>query len=380
MNEWRPDPHGRFQHRLFVDGVPTTTVHDGQRQLSDATLASAMPPPPPLPPRPPMPSFNPPAFGAPTAARLAPAPFAPPSVPLTPGAAYAPAATAVQTLPATQWHGYGLSDAIGWADVHAGEALAVPGGFGGGVGVGRAPRQPMRVTLKNKELVVDDRAIALATKSLAFSEIDSVQYRENSGAVYVGRALVLAVGLVIGVAVVEHGSSCPTLTFSGAGRKVTVAMPLSGKARANSAEAYTMLADALNHDILPNAAAAIAARLRDGQPMQMAGRTITSQGMMGKKGLLPWSTLRATAIAKGQVEFAFSGGSVKVSASKANAFVLAAVAEAMQGRRLRLPGSIASSSKSSKAHGKTASRKATMIVCGLAAAVAIACVVLLKFG
>jgi hypothetical protein len=115
----------------------------------------------------------------------------------------------------------------------------------------------MRVTVKNKDLVVDDRAITFGAESIGFAEIDSVQYRENSGGVYAGRALVIAVGMVLGVVVVERGSSCPTLTFAGRGRKITVAMPLSGKKRANSVEAYALLADALSEDILPNAATAI---------------------------------------------------------------------------------------------------------------------------
>jgi hypothetical protein len=361
VNEWRPDPHGRFPHRLFVDGVATPTVHDGQRQLFDPMSGAAvLPPPPPL-PAPSMPSMTVAAFGAPTA------PYAP----------------ATQTMPSpqpTQWQtpGLGITDTTGWADMHAAVTLAVPGGFAGGAAVGRPPRQPMRVTVKNKDLVVDDRAITFGAESIGFAEIDSVQYRENSGGVYAGRALVIAVGMVLGVVVVERGSSCPTLTFAGRGRKITVAMPLSGKKRANSVEAYALLADALSEDILPNAATAITSQLSTGQSIQLAGRTISSQGMSHKKGVHPWPTLRATAVIKGQIEFAFSGGSVKVPANRPNAFVLAAVAEAMQGRRLQLPRSLVSNTR--KAPTKATSKKTTAIVCGLAAAMIIACVLLLKFG
>jgi hypothetical protein len=179
--------------------------------------------------------------------------------------------------------------------------------------------------------------------------------------------------------VVERGSSCPTLTFGGSGRKLTVAMPLSGGKQANSLEAYTMLADALSNDILPKVAATIMNRLNAGETVTLAGRTISSHGMTHNKGVLQWSTLRSTSVAKGKVVFDF-GTKVSIAASKDDAFVLAAVAEAMQGRRLQLPRSIVSNSKSSKAATKPASKRATAIVCGLAAAIIIACVVLLKFG
>jgi hypothetical protein len=321
--QWQPDPWGRFLHRLFVDGVPTGTVHNGQQQLHD------------------------PVSFAPTNATV----LAPP--------AFAPLVAAVSAAAMNP------SASVGWANPTPRFGMPVPGGFASpaAFGLAAAPqRGPVHFDLP-KPLRIQDGTISSGSDSMAYGEIDSVHYVQQ--APWWSMAFALMGGIIMMMFVRSNASFNPGFVLRSGKRKIRIVLPvMSRKHRSLATAGYEAISDLLSREILPAIASTYRSRLNAGETVRVGERVLTHEGIKNGRKVLPWTAVQSITLEKQHLVVRFHNlrTTIKIPAGNKDSLVLAAVIAAMTGNTFYV------SSQPFRA-AASASRTTQRIILGLVLAV-----------